>query len=167
MANELDAAIIRELSSPDPPKTIRGLATRCKATLAYTYNQVRSLLRSGAIKPEQCPWRRDRHYESTSKMRAGPLADLEKQLESIINENNRDRVQAIKELRELRTSGGSFAGPPPPDDRKGMVLALARMLRSAGRDATNEAIQEAWPPDEQETPEADLEGSPIGGDQLD
>jgi len=169
--NTMDMRILEVMASSNPPKSIAALTGLCGSTRAYTNNRVTVLLNSGRLLPEQIPWRlieRPGTYHTVLKprIRGGPLADLESELEFIIKQNGSDRVSAIRELRELRTMGDALSGPPQPNDTKSMLSALSQILRAAGRDALEEATALAWPPEAQEAP-PDLAESTPGGDRLD
>lgn len=102
------------------------------------------------------------------RRKRGPLGDLELQLEDIIRLNDKDRVAAIRQLVEIRTMGGLLSGAPAPNNITAMTDALARMLKSAGRDLTDQALAIAFPEANAKAPDSPhMEGPPDSGGGLD
>lgn len=137
--------IVELLKGPDPPQTVAELVSRTGNKPAAVYSKISGLLNTGALMKSDLPWRRGIDSTGAGRPRKNSLKSLKRKLEKIIDEGAGDRVAAIKELRDLMTVGSEQFGPPPPDDRIGIVRELSRQMEAAGRDVCAEALEMAYP----------------------
>jgi hypothetical protein len=174
---EVKERILALMRSATPPQTVAELVEKVGAKPPTVYSGISALLNNGSLSRDELPWRKDRDVRTKQGRPRGTHvnADLERKLQRIIETDDKDRVAAIRELRDLRSAGADALSPLIPNDNDAIKEALIRILKAAGREISRDAINEAFflrdilleqEATNGEAPQ-DLARPALGGDNLD
>ena len=134
-----DDKVLSLMRSTPVPATVVAVAEAMGAKAPLVYSAISRLLNAGELTEDDLPWRANKVQKKRRK-RKDTLGMIAEQLKAIAEEGDKDRVAALRSLIELETMGAATEAAPAPNDRPGILAAVCRVLRAAGRDVSAEAF---------------------------
>lgn len=138
---------VRDAIRTEPiPQTMAELSERAGLARATCSAVVTQLLKTGQIARKEMPWRIDSDEQPTKRgaKQKTFIRGMENLLKKWAKEGGKDRVAAARALIELKSLAVEGSDIPQENDRAGILDALTRMIVSAGRPVSVEAMELAF-----------------------